>query len=152
MKTCIEIWGKEYLRFCDTRSIVSLEDKGTTQYIATNKEKKQVGVYRVDGGLISDNEKKCDYLLFTETGAKKDIYLIELKGQNIVQALRQLNRSVDVLIIEEKNEFHSVNCRLVATKQRTPDINTSDEIRLKKKLNMYNGNLKKGNLLLKEEI
>ena len=65
-----------------------------------NKEENEVVVVEVDGCEINDNGVKCDYLLLDNN---KDEHFIELKGQNIKHAIKQLSRSIEKLSSDVKN-------------------------------------------------
>jgi hypothetical protein len=139
--------------FSDCRKIVVLADKKhpNVKYIAKNPNERLVCVFYVDGGLISDNEAKCDKLLVAENKDEKqhpDFYFVELKGADFKTAIRQLNRSIDVLMCHI--DYRSVNCRLVMS--RCPDIKSSNGIRLERKLKSLNGNFIRQSRQLEETI
>lgn len=76
---------------CEPRQkiIVSKDDRSICQHRAYNKTENLVRHYRIDGDVIRDmSVKKCDYLLLNDD--KKDAYLIELKGKDILRAIEQL--------------------------------------------------------------
>ncbi|MDR1866100.1 MAG: hypothetical protein LBR08_11090 [Bacteroidales bacterium] len=144
-----------HIEFSDSRKEVVLADKGHSdiRYVAHNPAGRTVCVFRVDGGLICDNEPKCDRLMVAESKHSvqhPDFYFVELKGKDFETAIRQLTRSVDLLIC--RIDYHSVHCRLVMSKCPTPDIGSSNRIKLERKLKSMNGNFKRQSRQLEETI
>jgi len=141
------------IEFSDCRKIIVLADKRhpKIKFIANNPNGRFVCVFYVDGGLIADNDAKCDKLLVAENKDVKhhpDFYFVELKGADFQTAIRQLNRSIDILMCQI--DYRSVNCRLVMS--RCPDIKSTDEIRLERKLKNMNGNFRRQSRQLEETI
>ena len=141
------------IEFSDCRKIVALFDKKRpgVKYIANNPNMRFISVFHVDGGLIADNEAKCDKLMVAENiniTQHPDFYFVEFKGADFETAIRQLNRSIDVLMCNV--DFRSVNCRLVMS--RCPNIKNTSEIRLERKLKVMNGNFKRQSRQLEETI
>ena len=105
--------------------------------------------YRVDGGLIIDESVKCDFLLLN--CEKKQAYFIELKGTNLIHAIKQIDRSIDQL----KNSLQgfALFARIVVTRVNTTKLDrTAEYLRLKKKVESLNGNFKKQTRLLEEIV
>jgi len=130
--------------------IVPFRDKGhSTEYRYTNRSSDHLSKYRVDGGLIADDDKKCDFLLLN--CEKKQSYFIELKGSDISTAIEQIDRSIDLL----KNHLPDFTffARIVVTRVNTPQLEISNKfLRIKKKVESLNGNLKIGTKLLEETV
>jgi len=79
-------------KFCDTREIIVISDKKSTQWTFRNPMKKCVCLIQIDGCMIENQEvKKCDSL-FLVCGQKneKSAFLVELKGKKLEHALEQL--------------------------------------------------------------
>mgnify|MGYP007127539449 CR=1 FL=1 len=140
------------LEFSDNRpTVVLIDEKPKIKYIGKNISRKLISNYRVDSGLINDSGVKCDLLLFvSKQNESPDLYFVELKGQDISHAIKQFNRSIDILF--RNIEYKTVNCRLVMTKVRTPDINTIEMLRLRERLKKLNGTFKKQNIQLEEDL
>ncbi len=132
--------------FSDNRPTIVLKEK-KSKYIGKNNESKNFTSIKVDGCLIEENLKQCDFLLLNCD--QHLAYLIELKGSDLLQAIRQIDKSLDKLAARLKL-FQSINARIVLTKTPAPDINSTEEIRLKKRLKKMKGNLKRGNSPLEE--
>ena len=130
----------------EQRPIVTCKDKGSkVKYIYKNKDSNYLSIYRVDGGLI-DNGAKCDYLLLN--CEKQQSYFIELKGSDLSHAIDQIDRSINIL----KNDLSGFAffARIVLTRVNTTDLIDPKLIRLERKVNGLNGNLKKQTGLLEE--
>ena len=131
----------------DNRTIASFKDTGhSTEYRYVNPKANHLAKYRVDGGLISDNNPKCDYLLLN--CEEKQSYFIELKGSDIIRAVEQINRSIDVL----KCNLPDFTCfaRIVLSRVNTTDLKNIQLLKLEKKVKMLKGDLKKKTRLLEE--
>ena len=85
----------EYKSECEKRQkrIVSREKK--KEHIAINNNNCLVRQFRVDGYIITDNIKKCDYLLLNDDICTA--YFIELKGTDIRGAIEQIEKTVEIL-------------------------------------------------------
>lgn len=133
----------------DNRSILSFRDKGhSTEYRYINQSFNHLAKYRVDGGLISDNGAKCDYLLLN--CERKHSYFIELKGSDLIRAVEQINRSIDEL----KNNLpdFTFSARIVLTRVNTIALKSVEILRLSKKVKLLGGDLKKQTRLLEETV
>lgn len=129
--------------------IVNCIDKGSkTKYIYRNNSSNFLSKYRVDGGLIEDNDAKCDYLLLNCD--KKQSYFIEMKGSDLIQAINQIDRSINLL--KKDLAGFSFFARIVLTRVNTVDLRDSRLMRLEKKVNSLNGNLKKQSRLLEDIV
>jgi hypothetical protein len=122
------------------QAIVTCTDRGSsTTFIYYNNSLDALTKYRIDGCLISDNGAKCDYLLLN--CKKKKSYFIELKGSDLLRAVEQIDRSIDILL-EHLNEF-SIEGRIVLTRVNTIDLRNSKYLKLEKRIRNLNGELKK---------
>ena len=136
---CNDFFRKsECKEFCDTRKTIVVKDSGNKQeYRVTNDNGKEICKIKVDGCLIKEGER-CDYLiLYCED---KSAFFVELKGHDLQKALSQIDSSINKLKdeIPELQEF-KIYARIVLNRNPTPDINSSIEIKLKKRLKQQNG-------------
>lgn len=141
-----------YILFHDNRPIVILKDKkGKTIYRLLNNEGKDIVAYHIDNGLIVSNyDNKCDFGVYTEDD---QLILVELKGADYLKALRQLTSTIGILFGEWNLKVSRLDARVVLTKARTPQLNTTEEKRLKKTLKRFgNGTLVKQDRLLEETL
>lgn len=140
-----------YIISSDRRKTISLKDnRAVSEYRAKNIEEKVVKVYKVDGGIIQDNQKlKCDFAIYSE---KNNLYLIELKGSDYSHALDQIFATIEELVERPNIEVSSTNARIVLTKVSTPQIRSSKETKLKSKLKKLNGDLHKASRIFEEVI
>ncbi|QJB46433.1 hypothetical protein [Dolichospermum flos-aquae] len=128
----------ECKEFCDTRKTIVVRDSGNKQeYRITNKNGKEICKIKVDGCLIKEGER-CDYLILS--CEDKSAFFVELKGHDLQKALSQIDSSINKLKdeIPELQEF-KIYARIVLNRNPTPDINSSIEIKLKKRLKQQNG-------------
>ena len=133
----------------DNRMIVSFKDKGhSTEYRCMNHSVNHLAKYRIDGGLIPDNNAKCDFLLLN--CEQKQSYFIELKGSDIVRAIEQIDRSIDILK-DELLDF-AFFARIVLSRVNTIDLKNIKLLKLEKKVKSLKGDLKKQSRLLEEAI
>jgi hypothetical protein len=120
----------------EQRAIVVCEDKGKTKYIYNNQSRDNLSKYRVDGGLITEGVK-CDYLLLNCN--KQNSYFIELKGSDIIKAIEQIDRSIDLL--KDTLTGFSISVRIVLTRVNTVELKNSKYLRLQKRVKQLHGNL-----------
>lgn len=89
MKNCRNTSRNKIFTFSEQRSSLTLVNKD---------EVKSIRIH-VDGCEINDSGIRCDYLLI----AKEIEMYIELKGQDISHAIRQIERTINMLSIDPKN-------------------------------------------------
>ena len=130
-------------------AVVSCTDIGSkTKYIYNNQSSDSLSKYKVDGGLIADDGAKCDYLLLN--CEKKRSYFIELKGSDIIHAIEQIDRSID-LLKKELSDF-SFFARIILTRVNTHDLRDPRLEKLVRKVKALNGDLKKQSRLLEDRV
>lgn len=118
--------------------IVTCSDKkSSTKYIYENNSLDELSKYFVDGCLVADEGSKCDFLLLN--CSKKISYFIEMKGSDLIKAVEQIDRSID-LLHKDFNKY-SVHARIVLTRVNTTDLKNTKLIKLESKLKKLNGKL-----------
>ena len=142
-----------YILRHDCSKEVSLREPGENRtYKLHNKSGKELVVYRIDGGLINDeNVLKCDNGIYTENDW---LFLIELKGTDLNHALDQINNTIDILLKRPNKKVKKLNARIVLSKVSIPRISASKENKLKQLLHKSygGGNYKKQSRLLEDTI
>ncbi len=148
-------FGKECEEFCDHRTKIVLRDKkGKSQFLLNNTNHYQVCCLLIDGCLIeSQEEEKTDFLLLKcheKEGDKSSIaYFVELKGSNLIKAVRQINNSLNILL--GKLEAYSIiNGRIVTTRIDKIDLGHTEYKALAKRLKKLNGTLEQKSVLMEE--
>ena len=79
---------------CDKIQPIIVSKENKKAHRALNVDKNFVFHYKIDGDIIpsTSTEQRCDYLLENET--KKTVYLIELKGKHMNEAVDQIEATV----------------------------------------------------------
>ena len=101
---------------CEKRQkvVVSKDDKQSRVHRAINPEQKyDLRHYRLDGDLIK-YEKCCDFLLLNDSLQKA--YFIELKGENIDEAVEQLEAAA----LKLRSELKDYLCLYRIVSSRVP--------------------------------
>ncbi|GEN76694.1 hypothetical protein [Chryseobacterium hagamense] len=130
-ETCFEFVKEKH-------SIVSFRDKkSSTKYIYKNNKKDELSKYRIDGCIINDNGSKCDYILINCT--KKKVFFIELKGSDLVKAIEQIDRSLDLLL--SYFEDYTIEARIVLTRVNTVDLKDIKLLKLENRIKNLKGQL-----------
>jgi hypothetical protein len=129
------------------KQVVFKDDKVSRKYIGKNSNQKDLIGLRVDDCLIKEGQK-CDYLLININD--KTLYFIELKGSDLIKAIDQIDRTLDILL--PRIEHQIVNGRVVLSRVSTPDLVSSRYIKLKKRLKDLNGTLEQKSVLMEETI
>lgn len=120
-------------------TVVCSDQKSATCFIYENRSSDALTKYRIDGCLIADEGAKCDFLLLNCT--KNESFFIELKGSDLIRAVEQIDRSID-LLLNSVNDF-SINARIVLTRVNTIDLRNTKYLKLEKRIQRLGGNLKK---------
>lgn len=146
-------FGGKGLLSDDSRPIVRLEENGMT-YIGLNKNRRRILRYSVDGGLISSATKRCDkaaYLPADQNLKKSEVvYLVELKGSDLKKAAQQISQTI--ITLGHLLDGCEVHGRAICTRIPTPDIRSSEIIKLERDLAKMNGTFRKSSTVLNEEI
>jgi hypothetical protein len=128
---------------CHSEKEMVVKEKGK-RYVLKNPNRKKVCRVRVDNCLIvSQSEKKCDFLILTcDPDSPKDIYLIELKGSSLIEAIEQLNKTIEYF---KPYISGRVFARIVVSKAPSPELRSPKLLKLKKLLrDQYGGGLAYG--------
>ena len=134
--TCID--------FSDKRQNATFRDKkGKTSYVFPNQARNNISGLRVDGCILVD-DKKCDFLLLNHENDKAWATLIELKGSDLLQAVRQIDATIDKL--SGKLKDYKLHGRIVLTKTYAPHLQSSEYLKLRKKLKNIGGSFETGNV------
>jgi hypothetical protein len=130
--------NNECKEFCDKRTTLVVKDSGNKQeYRVINTNGKEICKIKVDGCFIKEGER-CDYLILA--CEDKSAFFVELKGHDLPKALSQINSSITKLKTEiQEFQEYKIYARIVLNRNPTPDINSSIEIKLKKRLKQQNG-------------
>ncbi|MCO6492422.1 MAG: hypothetical protein J5I98_28655 [Phaeodactylibacter sp.] len=138
-------------KFSDKRKIISLEETKGIKYKGINDNRKKVTCIRVDGCIIVETDKKCDFLLLE--CQTKTAFFIELKGSDLIKAVRQVRHTIEVILPKlQENNFSRVNARIILSRDPTPKIKSNEIKYLEQLLKKLRGNLKKQSRLLEEKI
>lgn len=99
----------------DRRSLFIIKDK-KAEYRVKNKNKKEACTIQIDEGLINSNDtKKCDYGLCIDDNR---FFLIELKGNDLSQACKQLLSTLNYMQSHYSN--YDYFCRIVLSSSNFP--------------------------------
>lgn len=82
--------------------IIVLEEKKCKLYI-DNPNRKDVTVVQIDGCAIADNNDKCDKAY----SCNGQDHFVELKGSNINHAIKQLEKSIEILGTPDKTKTYA---------------------------------------------
>jgi len=107
MTNCRDTSTKKIFTFTEQRS----------KLILHNKDQVSSTCIKVDGCEINDNGVKCDYLHLAKD---LEIY-IELKGQDLEHAMKQLARTIGLLGAKDKQQKRT--CYIICT--RSPLASTA---------------------------
>jgi hypothetical protein len=147
-----EPFGQSNLERVNNALIVTKEKKRPSKYIIDNINRLSFSKYLVDGGLITESSKRCDYLILKcNNELPPDAYFIELKGADYREAINQINISIDKLYSSIANS--TVNARIVVTTIQKPRLYEQIEFKLKERLRKLNrGDLRTASGVLTERI
>ena len=127
--------------------VICTDKKSSTKYKYDNTAEDELSKYNVDGCLLPENVPKCDFLLLNCT--KKMAYFIELKGSDLINAVEQVEKTIDRL--RNDLDTFSIHARIVLTRVNTMDLKNSKLLRLEKKVKKLKGSLRKSSCLLEDK-
>lgn len=137
---------------CQKRSDSKIKcQERESSYILENNDRIPVIVFRVDGGVVCNEEscKKCDYIYYISNTKASTVIFIELKGSDYEEALKQIENSVK--LFKEAFFGSKFYARIVCT--RFPNINNNPTSRkIKTFLKEQKINLDNGKFTMKESI
>ncbi len=136
MNNCENKFSADCLVFFDERKIINVEEN-SRRFVGLNTKQKSFALYCVDGCIIVEGQK-CDYLLLN--CSELIAYFIELKGSDLIHAVRQINTTLNHLL-SDLEDFTKINARIVLTKVNTPDLKSSDLIKLERRIRLLGGTL-----------
>ncbi len=114
-----------------------------SKYVLNNNSNYEISKIKIDDCVFDSNDgKKCDYLITARQQNKTEyIYLIELKGHQILKAVNQLNDTLDKLKINNLSA-RFIYGRIVPTRAYSPNVKNNNYKRLNDRFKSLNGNLK----------
>ena len=129
-----------YIEFHGIKSNVKLkEPRESRKYSLCNDIKKDLVVYKIDGGLFKSQaigDTKCDYGIYTEDEL---LILVELKGGNYKKAVQQITNTTKLLGLNGSNKIKRLIARTVLSNGRkVPNITERDLAALKQLISKYN--------------
>ena len=112
-------------QFNDNRSTPSVSEKGKTFQLNNNKNKRNVRCIKIDGCVfVAKDGKKCDYLF----EVLDKVYLIELKGSDVVEGVRQLYQTI--LKFKKYYNDWTIEARLILGNRVPASIKNAKEYEL----------------------
>ncbi len=139
----------ECIEFDEERKICIAIENGKI-YKLNNVSGFKIRKVKVDNCILQKPEdRKCDYLMEIKSVGR--VIFIELKGGDLVHALKQLFSSISYL----KSEFinYQIDVRIVGSRDVPGFINTPDYLRLFKIVRPTNGLIKRStNKIYSENI
>jgi len=118
--------------------VIFKDKKSKIEYRYENDALDELSKYKVDDCLITGDCERCDFLL--ENYTKKYLYFIELKGSDLIKAVEQIACSLSLIC--KDFEGYIVHARIVLTRINITDLKNTRLIKLQKKMNEFNGELK----------
>jgi hypothetical protein len=131
---------------CNSHQTVVVQENRRT-YRLENQAGHLICKIKVDNCLIRQG-KRCDYLIID--CVRNDVYLIELKGSRLLDAVEQLEATFDLYVERFQGK---VFARAVLSKVSVPNLENNPKLlRFQRKLKKLNGDFKKSTNLLVEII
>ncbi len=126
-----------------TKGALVVCSENQSKYTLINGSKYEISKIQIDGCVFNQSDgEKCDYVLKAVKGDDKLLFLIELKGNDVLKAVSQVNSSLGRLNIGSQSGFNKIFGRIVPTKVYAPDIRTTKFLALKDKFKQLKGDLK----------
>lgn len=120
----------EYIKYRNRESTLMFSEKGRSYYGLNPKSKEILG-FKVDKGLINDENNRCDYSLIVQNDV---CFLIELKGCDVSYAAEQIMSTREVF--EKKYGVKKFVARIVCSKSKTAELNSNTFKKMDRFMNM----------------
>jgi len=139
---------KKCIEYNERRKICIASEK-SKKYELTNKSNFIVRKIKVDQCFTPmNNKKRCDFLM--DVKEFKTVFFIELKGGDLVEAIKQIHSTI--LYLKEEFKDYTFNARIVGSRDVLYFINTPHYLNLAKEITPK-GTIKRAtNFILKENI
>lgn len=133
---------------CSQNQTINAEEN-KRKYSLQNPHRREVCKIHLDGCVTMETTgKQCDYLFLScDTNLA---FFIELKGSDLLQAIDQLDQSIDRH--KKSMEGLAINARIVLSRVQTPDIRSPKRLKFEKKINNLGGTFRYKNKLLEETL
>lgn len=109
----------ECIKYQNKEKKIVFTEKGR-YYYGENPNAKEILGFKVDKGLINDDNDRCDFSLIVQNDV---CFLIELKGREVSHAAEQILFTRDVF--EKKYGINKFVARIVCSKAKTAELNTN---------------------------
>lgn len=109
----------EYIKYRNREKILMFSEKGRSYY-SLNPDLKEILGFKVDKGLINDENDRCDYSLIVQSDV---CFLIELKGCDVSYAAEQIMSTRE--IFEKNYGVRKFVARIVCSKAKTAELNSN---------------------------
>lgn len=120
--------------------VVLKEPREDREYRLINDLKKELVVYKIDTGVITEHEagdNKCDFGIYSEDDL---LILVELKGADYKKAIEQISKTTKTLGIGSQIKVKKLLVRVVVSNGRgVPNVQTTDLAQLKRLITTING-------------
>ncbi|MDQ2862531.1 MAG: hypothetical protein M3R50_02570, partial [Bacteroidota bacterium] len=115
---------KKCIEFNEGRKICIAEENGK-KFELINNSKFQVRKVKVDLCLSQlRHEKRCDYLLSLDKINNPIVFFIELKGGDLIKAVKQLNDSI--IYLKAEFNHYIINARIIWSRDVPQIISNPD--------------------------
>ena len=136
----------------DDRAVVVFSENGR-DYRGRNPHRKTIARYHIDGGAICDDTKRrCDFAceIPATAPATTSLYLIELKGKDLIHACEQILDTMQHLATDLSGK--TVHGRIVLSRVPAPDLRSTSYMRCDQALRKRGGTLKQQAKILEENL
>lgn len=134
------IFDKCVEHYDNRNECVASENKKVYKLI--NESKFKIRKVRIDKCLPQGKgEKRCDYLMSVEEKNIKRVFFIELKGERLIDAVKQIRFTV-IYLKQEFTDFR-IDARIVGSKDVPGFINNPHYLKLKKEIHPTKGTIER---------
>ena len=139
------------IEFNESRKSCVAEENGK-RFELINNSKIQVRKVKVDFCLKQlRNEKRCDYLMSIDKISKPVVFFIELKGGDLIKAVKQLSDSI--IYLKEEFSNYIINARIIGSRDVPQFISSPSYRRLLRVTKSTSGTIKRStNKIMSEKI
>lgn len=138
------------VQFEDDRKICVAEENGK-KFELKNNSGLIIKKIKVNFWLAQEvNEKRCDFLMSIDRINKPVVFFIELKGGDLVEAVKQLLDSV--IFLKEEFRNYVINARIIGSRDVPGFVNTPAYKKLGALVEQFNGSIKRSTNKIMSEL
>jgi hypothetical protein len=128
------------VEYDEVRKLCVAEENGRKYLLDNGRDRYLIRKVKLDGCVaVPVGNKQCDFLFSVDAQQSNRVFFVELKGGDVLQALKQINDTIDFMRLEFAG--YRIDARIVSSKG-VPYAESRHYKRLLRKVDPTGGNIK----------